>query len=118
MESMELKNLISSSETVDVYRVGDMAIKLFKEGCRKTMPLYEALTHSRVEDTGLNIPIIREAVSYTHLVENLIRLGHQKIAIISNDTVSYTHLERIGWPVRQDCLQRHLELQELSLIHI
>lgn len=60
MESMELKNLISSSETVDVYRVGDMAIKLFKEGCRKTMPLYEALTHSRVEDTGLNIPIIRE----------------------------------------------------------
>lgn len=60
MESMELKNLISSSETVDVYRVGDMAIKLFKEGCRKTMPLYEALTHSRVEDTGLNYPIIRE----------------------------------------------------------
>ena len=60
MESMELKNLISSSETVDVDRVGDMAIKLFKEGCRKTMPLYEALTHSRVEDTGLNIPIIRE----------------------------------------------------------
>ncbi len=57
---MELKNLISSSETVDVYREGDMAIKLFKEGCRKTMPLYEALTHSRVEDTGLNIPIIRE----------------------------------------------------------
>ena len=31
MESMELKNLISSSETVDVYRVGDMAIKLFKD---------------------------------------------------------------------------------------
>lgn len=60
METMELKHLISSSETVDVYREGDMAIKLFKEGCRKTMTLYEALTHSRVEDTGLNIPIIRE----------------------------------------------------------
>lgn len=60
MENMELKNLISSSETVDVYRVGDMAVKLFKEGCRKTMTLYEALTHSRVEDTGLNIPTIRE----------------------------------------------------------
>lgn len=57
---MELKHLISSSETVDVYREGDMAIKLFKEGCRKTMPLYEALTQSRVEDTGLNIPTIRE----------------------------------------------------------
>lgn len=57
---MELKNLISSSETVDVYREGDIAIKLFKEGSRKTNPLYESLTHARVEDTGLNIPKIHE----------------------------------------------------------
>ena len=57
---MELKNLISTSETVDVYQNGNMAIKLFKEGCRKTMALYEALTHARVEDTGLNIPRIHE----------------------------------------------------------
>lgn len=57
---MELKNLISSSETVDVYRKGDVVVKLFKEGCPKTMALYEALTHARVEETGLNIPKIHE----------------------------------------------------------
>jgi tRNA A-37 threonylcarbamoyl transferase component Bud32 len=57
---MELNNLIATSETVDVYRNGDMAIKLFKEGCPKTMALYEALTHARVEETGLRIPKIHE----------------------------------------------------------
>ncbi len=43
---MELTNLISSSATVDIYQEGNMAIKVFKEGCPKTMALYEALTHS------------------------------------------------------------------------
>ncbi len=57
---MELKNLISTSETVDVFKDGKMAIKLFKEGCPKTMALYEALTHSRVEATGLRVPVIHE----------------------------------------------------------
>ena len=57
---MELKNLIATSATVDVYRCGDMAVKLFKEGCPKTMALYEALTHARVEATGLKIPTIHE----------------------------------------------------------
>ena len=53
---MELKNLIATSATVDVYKEGNMAIKVFKEGCPKTMALYEALTHSRVEATGLRVP--------------------------------------------------------------
>lgn len=53
-------NLIASSELVDVYRCGDTCVKLFKEGVRKTNPLYEALTHSRVEDTGLPVPVIHE----------------------------------------------------------
>lgn len=57
---MELKNLIASSDTVDIYKVGNMAIKLFKEGSRKTNALYEALTHSRVEATGLRVPVIHE----------------------------------------------------------
>ena len=52
---MELKNLIATSATVDVYKEGNMAIKVFKEGCPKTMALYEALTHSRVEATGLRV---------------------------------------------------------------
>ena len=57
---MELTNLISSSATVDIYQEGNMAIKVFKEGCPKTMALYEALTHSRVEATGLRVPVIHE----------------------------------------------------------
>ena len=57
---MELKHLIATSETVDVYKEGNMAIKVFKEGCPKTMALYEALTHSRVEATGLRVPVIHE----------------------------------------------------------
>lgn len=57
---MELGKLISTSPTVDVYKNGNMVIKLFKEGCPKTTVLYEALTHARVEDTGLRIPKIHE----------------------------------------------------------
>ena len=55
---MELNNLISTSDTVDIYKVGNMAVKLFKEGTAKTAALYEALTHSRVEATGLRVPVI------------------------------------------------------------
>lgn len=57
---MKFDKLISSSETVDVYRDGDMAVKVFKEGSPKTMALYEALTHARVEATGLRVPVIHE----------------------------------------------------------
>ncbi len=57
---MQLDNLIASSENVDVYQQGNIVIKLFKEGCPKTLALYEALTHARVEDTGLKVPRIHE----------------------------------------------------------
>ncbi len=57
---MQLDNLIASSENVDVYQQGSIVIKLFKEGCPKTLALYEALTHARVEDTGLRVPRIHE----------------------------------------------------------
>lgn len=57
---MKFDELIASSDTVDVYRSGDMAVKLFKVDRPKTQSLYEALTHARVEDTGLNVPIIHE----------------------------------------------------------
>ena len=56
---MELKNRIASSETVDIYREGDKAVKLFKTG-RKTDALYEALTHARIEYTDLLVPTIHE----------------------------------------------------------
>ncbi|HIY29109.1 MAG TPA: phosphotransferase [Firmicutes bacterium] len=58
--TLNKENLIASSELVDIYKDGDKCVKLFKEGVRKTNPLYEALTHSRVEDTGLRVPIIHE----------------------------------------------------------
>ncbi len=57
---MELGTLIATSETVEVYKSGNTAIKLFKEGAPKTAALYEALTHARVEATGLPIPVIHE----------------------------------------------------------
>lgn len=56
---MELKNLIASSETVDIYRDGDKAVKVFKTG-RKTDALYESLTHARIEYTDLLVPKIHE----------------------------------------------------------
>ena len=59
--SAELKELLSSSETVDVYMTDhNMVVKLFKEHMPKTAALYEALTHSRVEVTGLPVPVIHE----------------------------------------------------------
>jgi tRNA A-37 threonylcarbamoyl transferase component Bud32 len=58
--TMNFKNLIASGEKVDVYQDGKTAIKIFKDQDAKQKALYEALTHSRVETTGLPIPIIHE----------------------------------------------------------
>ena len=57
---MNLNNLIAKGDNVDVYRDGDLVIKIFKEDQPKTAAMYEALTHSRVETTGLPMPIIHE----------------------------------------------------------
>lgn len=57
---MELKNLIASSDTVEVFQDGKMAVKIFKDPAAKSIALYEALTHSRIEATGLPVPIIHE----------------------------------------------------------
>lgn len=57
---MDFKSLIASGETVDVYQDGKTAIKIFKDKEAKMKALYEALTHSRVETTGLPVPIIHE----------------------------------------------------------
>ncbi|HOV40891.1 MAG TPA: aminoglycoside phosphotransferase family protein [Oscillospiraceae bacterium] len=61
---MNLTNKIASGETVDVYRDGDKAIKVFKSQDAKIKALYEALTHSRVETTGLPMPIIHEVTVF------------------------------------------------------
>ncbi len=59
---MELKNLISDGEKVQVYHCGDKAVKVFKdENEPKSVILYEALTHTRVEETGYkHIPQLEE----------------------------------------------------------
>lgn len=57
---MDLANKIASGEDVDVYKDGTNAIKIFKDPQAKMKTLYEALTHSRVETTGLSMPIIHE----------------------------------------------------------
>lgn len=53
MESKDLKKLISESSKVQVYECGDKCVKIFKEPDEpKSVVFYEALTYSRVEETG------------------------------------------------------------------
>ena len=50
---MELIKLISDGEKVQVYKSDELAIKVFKDPHEpKSVVLYEALTHSRIEETG------------------------------------------------------------------
>lgn len=62
MKIDDLTNLIGSGAQADVYRVGDKAIKLFKEHCSKEEVFYEAAIHSMIEHTKLPIPKIYEVV--------------------------------------------------------
>ena len=55
---MKLDNVIAVRNNKKVYKDGDMAIKVFDEGYRKSDILNEALNHARVEETGLNVPKI------------------------------------------------------------
>lgn len=59
---MEHKRLISDGDKVQVYECGDKAIKVFKDPNEpKSVVLYEALTHTRVEETGYTrIPSLEE----------------------------------------------------------
>ena len=59
---MTLKNKISDGEKVQVFEVDGKAVKVFKDPNEpKSVVLYEALTHSRVEETGYSrIPALEE----------------------------------------------------------
>lgn len=57
---MEFTNLLAAGEKMDVYKCGNMAVKLFHTDYAKGDVLYEALVHARVEETGLNVPKILE----------------------------------------------------------
>lgn len=59
---MELKKLISDGDKVQVYECDGSAVKVFKDPHEpKSVILYEALTHTRVEETGYpRIPTLQE----------------------------------------------------------
>lgn len=57
---MKTDNVIAVRKNKTVYRDGDACIKVFGEGFSKADVLNEALNQARVEETGLNIPKIRE----------------------------------------------------------
>lgn len=59
-EEMELDRIISISNTKTVYRSGDSCVKVFGKQFVKSDVLNEALNQARVEETGLNIPKIKE----------------------------------------------------------
>ncbi len=62
MNEIKLGKLISKGDKVDVYKSedGKLAVKIFKPECPKTMVFYEALMISKIEETGLNIPTVKE----------------------------------------------------------
>ena len=57
---MNLDNVISVRKNKVIYRDGDACIKVFDESYSKADVLNEALITARIEETGLNIPKLRE----------------------------------------------------------
>lgn len=57
---MKLDNVIAIRANKTVYRDGENCIKIFNQDFSKADVLNEALNQARVEETGLNIPKIKE----------------------------------------------------------
>lgn len=57
---MKLEKMIAVRTNKTVYREGDMAIKVFDSGYKKSDVLNEALNQARVEETSLHIPKLHE----------------------------------------------------------
>lgn len=57
---MKLDRIIAVRNNKTIYRDGDLCMKVFNEDFSKADILNEALNQARVEETGLNIPKIRE----------------------------------------------------------
>jgi len=58
--SVKCDSVIAVRKDKKIFRSGDAIIKLFDENFSKSNVLNEAINQSRVEETGLNIPKIRE----------------------------------------------------------
>ena len=57
---MKLEKVIAVRTNKTVYRDGDQAVKVFDSDYSKADVLNEALNQARVEETGLNVPALRE----------------------------------------------------------
>ncbi|MBQ9276010.1 MAG: aminoglycoside phosphotransferase, partial [Clostridia bacterium] len=57
---MELNKVIATRKNKKVYRDGENCIKVFDADFSKVDVLNEALNQARVENTGLNVPKIKE----------------------------------------------------------
>ncbi len=60
MPEMKTDNIVAVRKNKTIYRDGDACVKVFGKGFSKADVLNEALNQARVEETGLNIPKIRE----------------------------------------------------------
>lgn len=58
--TMKLDRIIAVRNNKTVYRDGDLCMKVFNEDFSKSDILNEALNQARVEETGLNIPKVKE----------------------------------------------------------
>lgn len=58
--NVKCDEIIAERKDKIIFRSGDATIKLFDENFSKSNVLNEAINQSRVEETGLNIPKIRE----------------------------------------------------------
>lgn len=57
---MKLENIVAVRKNKIIYREGDYCVKLFNSDFSKIDVLNEALNQARIEETGLNIPKIKE----------------------------------------------------------
>lgn len=60
---MKLDKVIAVRNSKTVYRDGDLCIKVFDEDFSKADVLNEALNQARIEETGLNIPKVKEVMT-------------------------------------------------------
>lgn len=60
---MKLDRVIAVRNSKTIYRDGDLCIKVFDENYSKADVLNEALNQARIEETGLNIPKIKEVLT-------------------------------------------------------
>ncbi|MBQ3017593.1 MAG: aminoglycoside phosphotransferase family protein [Clostridia bacterium] len=61
---MKYENVIAKRSDKTVYRDGDLKIKVYDETTSKVNVLVSALNQAKIEETGLNVPKLREVTTY------------------------------------------------------